>query len=134
MKTAALLALLGLGATSIGWAATLPGTMSPASFQQVDRIRYLGRYDNFKAIDRDTLVLWTTPSRPYLIELMYGSSDLKFVQAIGVTSTTGGVRAKLDSIVIRGMRYPIKAIYEIDADKATEEQVEVEVVASEIAI
>lgn len=119
MKRTALIALAALGASSLGWAAgTAPTQSDPASFEQVDSFRHFGRLDSWQVVDRDTLIVWTTPSRPYLIELMRGSPDLRFSQVIGITSTTGAVYTKLDSILVRGLAYPIKAIYKMSREEA----------------
>jgi hypothetical protein len=119
MKHAALTALLALGATGPGWTATTaPASADPSGYEQVDRFNHFGRFDNWRAVDRDTLIVWTTPARAYLIELTRGSSDLRFAEAIGVTSTIGKTYAGLDSVLVRGSDYPIKAIYRLSRDQA----------------
>ena len=120
MRYAALTAILALGATSLGWAAgTTNATSSdPSAFEQVDRIHHFGRFDNWRAVDRDTVIVWTTPSRAYLLELTRGSPDIRFAEIIGVTSTTGTTYAKLDSVRVRGWDYPIKAIYKLSREDA----------------
>jgi hypothetical protein len=89
-------------------------------FEQVQGFHHFGGLDDWHAIDRDTLIVWITPFEPYLVELSRASSDLRFAEAIGVTSTFGDVRAKLDSVVVRGRDYPIKAIYKLSRDDARE--------------
>ena len=114
MRYAALATLLALGATSPSWAA---GTES-AAYEPVDSIHHFGRIDSWRAIDHDTLIVWTTPARPYLIELQRRSPDLRNVEVIGMTSTVGTTYAKLDSIRVRGLTYPIEAIYKLSREQA----------------
>lgn len=119
MRYTALTALLALGAASPGWTAgTTPASTDPSSYEQVDRFNHFGRLDNWRVVDRDTLIVWATPARAYLIELTRGSPDLRFAQAVGVTSTIGTTYAKLDSVLVRGSDYPIKAIYKLSRAEA----------------
>jgi hypothetical protein len=119
MKRSVLAALFVLGTTSAGWAAApTPEAELQPQYEQIDSFHFFGRLDNWRAIDRNTLIVWATPSRPYLVELSRGSPDLRFAQVIGLTSTIGTVHAKLDSVVVRGWDYPIKAIYKMSRDQA----------------
>ena len=119
MRYVALTALAALGATSPGWTANAtPAGADPSGYERVERFNHFGRFDNWRAVDRDTLIVWTTPARAYLIELTRGSPDLRFAQAIGVTSTIGKTYAGLDSVLVRGSDYPIKAIYKLSRDEA----------------
>ena len=121
MKRLTLTVLALLGAVSALWTA---GSAQAASLQQpyepIDSFHFFGRLDNWRAIDRDTLIVWATPARPYLVELTRGSPDLRFAETIGVTSTIGRVHAQLDSIVVRGWDYPIEAIYRLSREQAHE--------------
>jgi len=74
-------------------------------------------YD-WSPIDDHTVVIWTNPFTPYLVELAYPSNDMRFVHAIGVTSSGSRVYAKFDAVLIRGFRYPIKNIYKLSRDEA----------------
>jgi hypothetical protein len=88
------------------------------SYTQVESIPARSRWDNWRAIDRDSLIVWVSPRRPYLIELGRGSPDLRNAQTIGVTSTTFKVRTKLDSVIVRGIDYPIAGIFELEPEDA----------------
>lgn len=93
--------------------------LAPAAYgTPVDSVPALTRLDNWRAIDRDTLIVWATPRRPYLIELRRPSPDLVFAQTIGLGSSAFRVRAGLDSVIVRGIDYPIEAIFALDADDA----------------
>jgi hypothetical protein len=91
---------------------------SARSLKPVESIVALTRLDDWRAVDRDTLILWRTPAEAYLVELSRPSPDLRFVQTIRVTSTGSKIRANLDAVEVRGMIYPIREIYRLDAEEA----------------
>ncbi len=79
----------------------------------VDRI-WVPRVSGFKAVGPKQVVLYTTPSKPYLITLRSRATGLRFSNAIGVTSTGQSIYARFDSLVVDGFRYPIESITAID--------------------
>ena len=87
------------------------------ALEPVRSFHSFGRFDNWRAVDRDTLIVWTTAFRPYLIELRRPSSELRFARAIGISSTVGRV-SRLDEVYIDGWPYPIKAIYRLTPEQA----------------
>lgn len=98
-------------------AASTPG---PANeLREVRSFRLMG-HTSWRSLDRDTLIVWTSPSRPYLVELRHPSPDLRFAQAIGVTSLAGRVSAGFDDVIVEGSRYPIRSIYALDRAHARE--------------
>ena len=119
------MAIAGLAALmSIGW---LSGhamssektiAITPAPAQAVEDFHFFGRLNGWRAVDKDTLIVWTTPFRPYLIELRRPAFGLRFAEVIGVTSTHGTVHAKFDSVRVDGFRYPIKSIYKLTKEQA----------------
>lgn len=88
------------------------------TYEEVDSITLLRRPYSFDVLDDDTLILWRTRGEPYLIELRWPSPDLKFARGIGVTSFGSRVHARGDAVQVRGLRYPIDKIYELDRDEA----------------
>ena len=86
-------------------------------FPRFTRVPIASPYD-WDRVDDRTVVIWTSPSTAYLVGLAYPSNDMKFVQAIGVTSSGSRVYAKFDSVLIRGFRYPINSIYKLTRDEA----------------
>lgn len=119
MKRLTFLALLGLGIASLARAETAVEEAVPASaYEPVDVIPALLGFWDFDVIDNDTLILWTTPFRPYLVELAYPSPDIRFAHAIRVESATKLVHARFDSVRIRGLRYPIAEIFKVTRDEA----------------
>lgn len=128
----------GLAALTVGLAATLgAGSMAIAKpakeavpqvdigrlqiapeAEAVESFSMLGGPHSWTAVDKDTVIVWATAFRPYLIELAFPAHDLPFAHVIGVTSFGSRVYAKFDSVKIGGFRYPIDAIYEISRDEA----------------
>lgn len=76
-----------------------------------------GNFSNWRAIGRDELIIWATPSKPYLVKIWRPYTSLRFVQTIGVTSTIGRI-TKLDSVIVDGQRLPIKSIVPLDRETA----------------
>lgn len=118
MKRLVLVLLLTTGLAGASQAADDAHSSAAADMRPVDHIHVLNRIDSWRPIDRDSLIIWATPFRPYLVELSRPSIGMRFEQAIGVTSTAGTVYAKFDDVIVDGMRYPIRAIYELDRQTA----------------
>jgi len=76
-----------------------------------------GRLHSWRAISRDEIVVWASPSRPYLITLSDRNPNLRFAQAIGVTSHTGRI-TKFESVIADGWRTPIESIVALDRETA----------------
>ena len=87
-------------------------------FEQVQSFSVYGRLRDFDALDRNRLIVWTSSSRPYLIELAAPSVDLRFAHAIGIRSRTNRVYAGFDSVIIAGHSYPIRRIYKLSREEA----------------
>ncbi len=78
-----------------------------------------GRFSSWRVVGRDEFILWTSPSKPYLVRIWRPSTSLRFVHTIGVSSTAGRV-SKFDYVIIDGQRYPIKSIVALDRETAKE--------------
>jgi hypothetical protein len=87
-------------------------------YEPVDSFWIYSHPWSWHAVDERQVILWTTPSTPYLVELAYPSHDLKFAEAIGVTSFGNRVYAKFDALKVRGFRYPIDHIYKMSREEA----------------
>ena len=113
---------LALGATGPATAATkapFPAAAAQtAPYESVDSFTLLTRPHSWQVVDEDTVIVWTTPWQPYLVELAYPSHDLPFVQTIGITSFGSRVYARFDAVRIAGFRYPINSIYKMTRDEA----------------
>ena len=92
-----------------------PSSLAP---EPVDSFNTFGRFDSWRVVDRDTLIVWVTPARPYLIKLRRPSPRLRFAQAIGISSTVGKVHARLDQIYVDGWPYQIEAIHRLTREQA----------------
>lgn len=112
-----ILLALGLGPIALAETATKDVSELPA-FEPVRSIWAYGRFHDFDVIDDDTLILWTTPFQPYLVELRAPSHDLRFAHVIAVESTTNRIYSKFDSIRIAGFPYPIDQIYKLSREEA----------------
>jgi hypothetical protein len=86
--------------------------------EQVDSFSMMTRPYSWQLVDDDTVIVWTTPFQPYLVELAFPSHDLKFVQGIGLTSTGSRVYAKFDALQVDGFRYPIESIFKLSREDA----------------
>lgn len=79
----------------------------------VDRI-WSPRISGFKPISRKQIVIYTSPSKSYLVTLRSRATGIRFSEAIGITSTGSSIYAKFDAVVVDGFRYPIESITAID--------------------
>jgi Family of unknown function (DUF6491) len=86
--------------------------------EQVESFSMLTRPYSWQMVDDDTVILWATAFKPYLVELAFPSHDLRWAHAIGVTSVGSRVYAKFDAIRVGGFRYPIDAIYQLTREEA----------------
>lgn len=83
------------------------------SAQQSIWVGTYGDIDSFKAVGRDQIVVWTSPSRAYLLSLRGSAPELRFANAIAVTKTGGRV-THFDKIIVEGRRLPIQSIRAIE--------------------
>ncbi|HEU4624314.1 MAG TPA: DUF6491 family protein [Steroidobacteraceae bacterium] len=83
--------------------------------QPIDHFTWLGRYDGWKPLGPQEALVWTTPSRAYLIKVQQPCEDLRFATHIGLTSTLHTVYSRgLDYVKVRGWRCPIEEIRPVD--------------------
>jgi hypothetical protein len=83
--------------------------------EPVDRITAF-RYDSWQPISDSQLVLWTTGRDAYLLTVGGVCPDLPFVQSVRVTST-GSTVSTFDTVIVRGVRCPIRQIQPIDVEQ-----------------
>ena len=118
MKKLALVTLLAVGLTGVSQSANAMNRIPAQDKRAVDHMQVYKNINGWQELDQKSLIIWTTPSRPYLVKLARPSHDLSFVQRIGVTSMAGTVKPKFDSVVVEGMRYPISGIYALTTSEA----------------
>lgn len=112
-------AVLALGLGPVVYAATESRDVREIPpYEQVRSFSALGGLHDFDVLDDRTLILWTSRSQPYLVELMFPSHDLRFAHAIAVESSTSRIHSKFDSVRVAGLRYPIDGIYKLTRDEA----------------
>ncbi len=129
MKTLVTAAALAFALTAAGTAGAAEAgsaqhaqAAAPAisTLKPVDSIPALTHPDSWSVVDDHSLIIWATPFDPYLVELYGPSPDLKWAQAIGVTSFGSRIYAKFDSVKVRGFSYPIRGIYKLSRADAKE--------------
>lgn len=121
MKPIPLLLSLTLGLGSVAQAATDPETIRAdelSAYERVDYISALGGLHSFNPIDEDTLIVWTNRFTPYLVELQFPSSDLRWSYAIAIDAPTGRIHERFDSVRVAGLSYPIREIYKLSREQA----------------
>jgi hypothetical protein len=119
MKHVSILAALLLSLASAAYANTGENVgTDAANYAHVGQIRYLGRLNGWRRIDDSSLIIWTSPFQPYLVELSRKSRDLKFANRLAITSSAGSISEKFDSVIVDGLRYRIEAIYKLDRQTA----------------
>jgi hypothetical protein len=123
---AAGLALLGAGGSPPPGAAPAKTSLEQAlerysayAGPPIEQFSWLGRFYSWEPLGRDRLVVFTTPGDAYLLKV-WPPCDLRFViNAIGLTSTSHTVYARLDSVTVNGagtgpLRCPIDEIRKVD--------------------
>ncbi|MFZ5657102.1 MAG: DUF6491 family protein [Pseudomonadota bacterium] len=64
----------------------------------VDSFSYLGRFDSWTPLEDEALVVWTSPSRAWLLDVYGPCNDLRFAHAVKLSSSTGRVHARFDRV------------------------------------
>jgi hypothetical protein len=88
------------------------------ALEPVESFNSFGHFDSWNAVDRDTLIVWTTASKPYLIDLRRPSLELRYAHSIAITSSAGMVHSRVDSVYVEGWPYRIEAIYRLTPEQA----------------
>lgn len=85
--------------------------------EPVSSISYLGRYDSWRPLGRDNLVIWTGVNEAYLLTIAGPCNDLPFTNRVAIKSR-GATLSRGDLVIIgRGQRCPITEIRPIDYRK-----------------
>jgi hypothetical protein len=66
--------------------------------EPVQSFSYLGRFDNWHALGRDKLVVWTSVNNAYLLTVQEPCRELQFANSIGLTTTTSSVQSGFDYV------------------------------------
>jgi len=76
-----------------------------------------GNFNSWRAVSRDELIIWASPSRPYLVKIRRPFSSLRFANSIGVTTTAGRV-TKFEQVIVGSERLRIHSIIALDRETA----------------
>lgn len=96
----------------------------PDSVYQFDQLESVKRVQNYRldglvTIDNRSLIVRTSPSKSYLFILAYPNNDLKYNNAVMISSTAGSVQVNFDTVTVLqgGSSVPvvISAIYKLDS-------------------
>ncbi|WP_165924743.1 DUF6491 family protein [Lysobacter sp. N42] len=85
----------------------------------VDSFSYLGRFDSWTPLGDESLVLWVSPSRAWLLDVDGPCNELPFAHAVKVSASTGRVHARFDYVTplatgIRALPCRIREIRPVD--------------------
>jgi len=98
-----------------GNAQPVPNPYTPYAGQPIREFTWLGGFYSWDAVSSDELVVFTTPSDAYLLRVWSTCENLRFIiHPIGLTTTSGTVRAGLDAVRTGRMSCPIEEIRRID--------------------
>ncbi len=89
----------------------------------IDRFTYLGRYDGFRTLGGQYVVIWTTFRDPYLIKVLDPCTELPFADRVGLTSTASTVSSHFDAVLVGHDRCRIDTIQRIDYDAMRKDHV-----------
>ena len=89
--------------------------------EPVKQFNWLGKFDSWESLSDDQLVVFTTPTSPYLLKV-WTCRNLSFATTIGLTSTSKTVYSGLDSVIVKGQRCPITEIRPVDYQKMRADQ------------
>lgn len=85
--------------------------------EPVNSVPYLGRYDSWRPLGRDNLVVWTGINDAYLLTIAGPCNDLPFVNRIAI-KTRGSTLDRGDSVIVgRGQSCLITEIRPVDYRK-----------------
>ena len=85
--------------------------------EPVSSISYLGRYDGWRALGRDNLVIFTAPNEAYLLTIAGPCNDLPFANRIAIDAR-GPTLSRGDAVILgRGQRCLITELRPVDYRK-----------------
>lgn len=79
----------------------------------VDSVRYRGTY-SFESLGQDSLLLWETPGRAYLVRVEPFCSDLPWVSSIGLSNQMWRLYTRFDKVYVRDQQCRITEIRPVD--------------------
>ena len=79
---------------------------------------YAATINGWRTVDNRRLILYTSPSRPYLVTLKREARGLRFDPVIGLKLRDRSIDARFDSIYVDGYPYAIERIEKLTKDVA----------------
>jgi hypothetical protein len=112
MRTATLVLSLGL----MAGCATAPTKQTYLQYAgpPIESFTYLGRYNGFRTLGGQDLVIWTTINDAYLIKVLEPCLNLPYANKVDVTSEAHTVTRSIDWVVFDHGRCRIDTIQHID--------------------
>jgi hypothetical protein len=80
----------------------------------IDHFAYRGTLDGWRAVDRDRVIVWTTPDDAYLLTVDRDCHDLTTVDRLRLTASRENFDRAYDYIVIGADRCRIRDIRHVD--------------------
>ena len=112
MRTATLVLTLGL----LAGCATAPTKQTYLQYAgpPIESFTYLGRYNGFRTLGGQDLVIWTTINDAYLIKVLEPCLNLPYANKVDVTSEAHTVTRSIDWVVFDRGRCRIDTIQHVD--------------------
>ena len=102
-----------------------PATSMPYSVYRFDELMSVNGVESFRLqsmveIDKQLLIIRSSPSKSYLFVLSYPNHDIHFNNPIIISNTASYVKVKFDTVStlnngLQTAKIPIKAIYKINS-------------------
>ena len=110
-----------LGLTTVAANAAIKPLPEKYHFDQLPEVERFSRWsiDDYTVVDRQSLIVRTSPSTSYLLILQRKLPGIRFNRAIALTSTGSQVHARFDTVQIidrhvARIPVPIAKIYKLD--------------------
>lgn len=80
----------------------------------IEHFTHFGRFDGWRPLGSDRLVVWTGVNKAYLMTVSRPCPNLQFARSIGVSSSTNAVHRGFDAVTVDGLRCQITEIRPVD--------------------
>lgn len=92
------------------------------SSEPVDSFSYLGRFDGWRALGRDRLVIFTGMNKAYLLKVAPPCQDLQFASAVGLEASSSVVYRGFDAVRVGPDRCMITEIRPVNYGELRKEE------------
>lgn len=101
-------------AAAVALAVAIPAVAAEAPKEARIAFANHGGIVNWRALDRDTLLIEGRGKRWYKAELFAPAFDLPFANAVGFVTYPGGTFDRFSKVVVRGQSYPLRSLVRVD--------------------